>query len=192
MTKLNALLCEGASRERQGPLKGEMTDIDKRLDSVAHRLNAKLADLEMTIAKWNEYYKRLNNFCDWLNEKEGKLNEVYENKEETPENQLKKSEVGKWHLSFGMVCGENGYELKHCLYCLVLLHRSLPPPHIPCSFSSLILTFIFVITVLFAKQEFDTFPNLLRRNCVYLTLFMPPQCWHIAFSFIFDSQCTHS
>nr|KAG5692778.1 hypothetical protein BaRGS_009394 [Batillaria attramentaria] len=93
MTKLNALLCEGASRERQGPLKGEMTDIDKRLDSVAHRLNAKLADLEMTIAKWSEYYKRLNNFCDWLNEKETKLNDVYDNKQETPENQLKKAEA---------------------------------------------------------------------------------------------------
>ncbi|XP_076442566.1 muscle-specific protein 300 kDa-like isoform X3 [Babylonia areolata] len=93
MTKLNALLCEGASRERQGPLKGEMTDIDKRLDGVGHRLNAKLADLEMTIAKWSEYYKRLNNFCDWLNEKEGKLNEVYENKKETPENQLRKAEA---------------------------------------------------------------------------------------------------
>ncbi|XP_025103982.1 nesprin-1-like isoform X4 [Pomacea canaliculata] len=93
MTKLNALLCEGASRERQGPLKGEMSDIDRRLESVAHRLNAKLADLEMTIAKWNEYYKRLNNFCDWLNEKEAKLTEVYENKKETPENQLKKAEA---------------------------------------------------------------------------------------------------
>ncbi|KAK7104412.1 hypothetical protein V1264_019133 [Littorina saxatilis] len=93
MTKLNALLCEGASRERQGPLKGEMSDMDKRLDGVAHRLNAKLGDLEMTIAKWGEYYKRLNNFGDWLNEKEGKLNDVYDNKQETPENQLKKSEA---------------------------------------------------------------------------------------------------
>ena len=111
MTKLNALLCEGASRERQGPLKGEMTDIDKRLDSVAHRLNAKLADLEMTIAKWNEYYKRLNNFCDWLNEKECKLNEVYENKQETPENQLKKSEVGNQCFLLCMMCDEDGYEL---------------------------------------------------------------------------------
>jgi hypothetical protein len=72
-----------------------MTDIDKRLDSVSHRLNAKLQDLEMTIAKWSEYYKRLNNFCDWLNEKEDKLTEVYENKQDSPENQLKKSEVGR-------------------------------------------------------------------------------------------------
>ena len=93
MSKLNAALCEGASRERQGPLKGEMADIDKRLDSVAQRLNAKLADLEVAIAKWTEYYKRLNNFCEWLNEKESKLNEVFENKEDTPENQLQKAEV---------------------------------------------------------------------------------------------------
>lgn len=93
MTKLNALLADGASRERQAPLKGEMTDIDKRLDSVSHRLNAKLSDLESTIAKWTEYYKRLNNFCDWLNEKESKLNEIYENKQDTPEVQLQKAEV---------------------------------------------------------------------------------------------------
>ena len=99
MTKLNALLCEGASRERQGPLKGEMTDIDQRLDGVGRRLNAKLSDLEMTIAKWSEYYKRLNNFCDWLNEKESKLNEVYENKKETPENQLRKAEVCSLHFT---------------------------------------------------------------------------------------------
>ncbi|KAL8590280.1 hypothetical protein ACOMHN_006396 [Nucella lapillus] len=92
MTKLNAVLCEGASRERQGPLKGEMKDIDRRLDGVADRLNAKLADLEMAIAKWNEYYKCLNNFCDWLNQEEAKLNEVLENKEDSPEEQLRKSE----------------------------------------------------------------------------------------------------
>ena len=93
MQKLNAALCEGASRERKGPLKGEMTDIDKRLDNVSVRLNAKLADLEATIAKWTEYYKRLNHFCDWLNEKEAKLNEVYENKTDSPETQLTKAKV---------------------------------------------------------------------------------------------------
>ncbi|CAL1544282.1 unnamed protein product [Lymnaea stagnalis] len=92
MTKLNALLADGASRERQGPLKGEMTDIDKKLESVSHRLNAKLSDLEATIAKWSEYYKRLNNFCDWLNEKETKLNEIYDNKQDSPDTQLKKAE----------------------------------------------------------------------------------------------------
>ena len=91
--KLNAILCEGASRERRGPLKGEMTDIDKRLDNVSVRLNAKLADLESTIAKWTEYYKRLNHFCDWLNEKEEKLNEVYEDKTSTPEEQLDQARV---------------------------------------------------------------------------------------------------
>ena len=117
MTKLNALLCDGASRERQGPLKGEMTDIDKRLDGVSHRLNAKLSDLEMTIAKWSEYYKRLNNFCDWLNEKEDKLNEVYENKQETPENQLKKSEVGKCQLVFCLL-----FNLGRIKVCTVVLH----------------------------------------------------------------------
>ena len=93
MTKLNAILAEGASRERQTPLKGEMTDIDKKLENVAYRLNAKLTDLEATIAKWNEYYKRLNNFCDWLNEKEAKLAEIYDNKQDTPEEQLQKAEV---------------------------------------------------------------------------------------------------
>jgi SMC interacting uncharacterized protein involved in chromosome segregation len=91
--KLNAILCEGASRERRGPLKGEMTDIDKRLDNVSVRLNAKLADLEATIAKWTEYYKRLTHFCDWLNEKEEKLNYVYENKTSTPEDQLEQAKV---------------------------------------------------------------------------------------------------
>ncbi|KAL3874933.1 hypothetical protein ACJMK2_037885 [Sinanodonta woodiana] len=104
MQKLNAILCEGASRERRGPLKGEMTDIDKRLENVSVRLNAKLADLEATIAKWTEYYKRLNNFCDWLNEKEQKLNEVYENKNDTPDQQLEKanaiaSEVYENHIT---------------------------------------------------------------------------------------------
>ncbi|XP_076463750.1 muscle-specific protein 300 kDa-like isoform X7 [Babylonia areolata] len=93
MTKLNTALCEGASRERQGPLKGEVTDMDRRLDSVGERLNAKLADLEMAIAKWNEYYKRLNNFCDWLNQQEAKLTEVLDNKQDTPDEQLKKSEA---------------------------------------------------------------------------------------------------
>ena len=93
MQKLNEALCSGASRERRGPLKGEMTDIDKRLDSVSVRLNAKLGDLESTIAKWTEYYKRLNHFCDWLNEKEAKLNEVYENKSDSPEQQLDKAKV---------------------------------------------------------------------------------------------------
>uniref|UniRef100_A0A2C9KCB0 Calponin-homology (CH) domain-containing protein n=1 Tax=Biomphalaria glabrata TaxID=6526 RepID=A0A2C9KCB0_BIOGL len=92
MTKLNALLADGASRERQGPLKGEITDIDRKLESVSHRLNAKLSDLEATITKWSEYYKRLNNFCDWLNEKETKLNEVYENKQDSPDTQLQKAE----------------------------------------------------------------------------------------------------
>ncbi|GFR66525.1 nesprin-1, partial [Elysia marginata] len=93
MTKLNALLAEGASRERQAPLKGEMTDIDKKLENVSYRLNAKLTDLEATIAKWNEYYKRLNNFCDWLNEKEAKLAEIYDNKQDSPEEQLQKAEL---------------------------------------------------------------------------------------------------
>ncbi|GFO48198.1 nesprin-1, partial [Plakobranchus ocellatus] len=92
MTKLNAILAEGASRERQAPLKGEMTDMDKKLENVAYRLNAKLSDLEATIAKWNEYYKRLNNFCDWLNEKEAKLAEIYDNKQDSPEEQLQKAE----------------------------------------------------------------------------------------------------
>ncbi|XP_035824390.1 nesprin-1 [Aplysia californica] len=92
MTKLNSLLAEGASRERQGPLKSEMTDIDKKLENISHRLNAKLVDLESTIAKWSEYYKRLNSFCDWLNEKETKLNEIYENKQDSPETQLQKAE----------------------------------------------------------------------------------------------------
>jgi len=92
--KLNAILAEGASRERQGPLKGEMTDIDKRLDNVAVRLNAKLQDLEATIAKWTEYYKRLNHFCDWLNEKEEKLNAVHDNKTNTPEEKLEQAKVG--------------------------------------------------------------------------------------------------
>lgn len=91
--KLNNILCEGASRERRGPLKGEMTDIDKRLDNVSVRLNAKLADLEATIAKWTEYYKRLNHFCDWLNEKEEKLNDVNENKTSSPEEKLDQSKV---------------------------------------------------------------------------------------------------
>ncbi|KAL5008450.1 hypothetical protein ScPMuIL_014031 [Solemya velum] len=104
MQKLNALLCEGASRERQGPLKGEMTDIDKRLDNVSLRLNAKLTDLEATIAKWTEYYKRLNNFCDWLNGRETKLSDVYEDKQHTPEEQLMKaktiaSEVYENHIT---------------------------------------------------------------------------------------------
>ncbi|KAH9507324.1 hypothetical protein Btru_056910, partial [Bulinus truncatus] len=72
MTKLNALLADGASREA--------------------RLNAKLSDLEATITKWSEYYKRLNNFCDWLNEKEAKLNEIYENKQDSPDTQLHKAE----------------------------------------------------------------------------------------------------
>lgn len=93
MQKLNAALAEGASRERRGPLKTEMSDIDKRLENVSVRLNAKLADLEATIAKWSEYYKRLNNFCDWLNVKETRLNEVYENKRDLPEQQLTKAEV---------------------------------------------------------------------------------------------------
>lgn len=99
MQKLNEALCSGASRERRGPLKGEMTDIDKRLDSVSVRLNAKLGDLESTIAKWTEYYQRLHHFCDWLNEKEAKLNEVYENKSDSPEQQLEKAKV-----CFFMLC----------------------------------------------------------------------------------------
>ena len=93
MTKLNALLADGASRERRSPLKSEMTDIDKKLENISHRLNAKLSDLESTIAKWSEYYKRLNSFCEWLNEKETKLNEIYENKRDSPETQLQKAEV---------------------------------------------------------------------------------------------------
>ena len=93
MQKLNTALCDGASRERKAPLKGEMTEIDKRLDNVSVRLNSKLADLEAAIAKWTEYYKRLNHFCDWLNEKETKLNEVYEKKSDAPEEQLTKAKV---------------------------------------------------------------------------------------------------
>ncbi|ESO86156.1 hypothetical protein LOTGIDRAFT_167389 [Lottia gigantea] len=92
MQKLNSLLCEGASRERQGPLKAEVSDIDVKLDNIAKRLNAKLADLETTISKWAEYYKRLNHFCDWLNERESNLNEVYENKGDSPEQKLEKAE----------------------------------------------------------------------------------------------------
>ncbi|KAK6181528.1 hypothetical protein SNE40_009363 [Patella caerulea] len=92
MQKLNSLLCEGASRERQGPLKGEISDIDVKLENVSKRLNAKLADLETTIAKWSEYYKRLSHFCDWLNEREANLNEVYENKHDSPEQKLNKAE----------------------------------------------------------------------------------------------------
>ena len=71
-----------------------MTDIDKRLDNVSVRLNAKLGDLEATIAKWTEYYKRLNHFCDWLNQKEDKLNDVYEDKTSSPEEQLDQARVG--------------------------------------------------------------------------------------------------
>lgn len=93
VTNLNAHLAEGASHGRQAPLKSEMTEISKRLDKISHRLNTKLTDLEATIFKWSEYYKRLNNFCDWLNEKEERLNEVYENKQDSPEVQLQKAEV---------------------------------------------------------------------------------------------------
>ncbi|KAK3089398.1 hypothetical protein FSP39_003323 [Pinctada imbricata] len=107
MQKLNAALCEGASRERKGPLKGEMSDIDKRLDNVSVRLNAKLADLEATIAKWTEYYKRLNQFCNWLNEKEAKLNEVYENKTDSPETQLGKAQAITTEVSENHITLEN-------------------------------------------------------------------------------------
>ncbi|XP_041351119.1 nesprin-1-like [Gigantopelta aegis] len=93
MQKLNSVLAESASRERQGPLKGEVSDIDKRLQNVSVRLNAKLADLEGTIAKWSDYYKRLNNFNDWLNQKESNLNQVYEEKKDLPEEQLSKAET---------------------------------------------------------------------------------------------------
>lgn len=82
-----------ASPECQGQLKGEVVDFDKKLDSVSHRLNAKLEDLETTVTRWNDFYKRLNHFSDWLNEKEAKLNEVYENKDDSPELQLQKAEV---------------------------------------------------------------------------------------------------
>lgn len=99
MQRLNEALCSDASRERRGPLKGEMTDMDKRLENVSVRLNAKLNDLEATIAKWTEYYKRLNHFCDWLNEKEAKLNNVYENKSDSPEQQLEKAKVC-WEYPF--------------------------------------------------------------------------------------------
>ena len=111
MQKLNAVLAESASRERQGPLKGEVSDIDKRLQNVSVRLNAKLADLEGTIAKWSDYYKRLNNFSDWLNQKESSLNQVYEEKKDLPEEQLSKAEVREndrilyWkHLVFTWMC----------------------------------------------------------------------------------------
>lgn len=77
---MNEVFCSGVSRERRGFLKGEMIDIDKRFDSVFVRFSVKFGDLEFIIVKWIEYYKRLNYFCDWLNEKEVKLNEVYENK----------------------------------------------------------------------------------------------------------------
>lgn len=110
MQKLNELLCEGASRERKGPLKGEITDIDKRLGGVSIRLNAKLSDLEATIAKWSEYYKRLNNFCDWLYVKETDLNEVYENTQDLPDQQLSKAKV-KIHAS----CSCVHYLLYHCI-----------------------------------------------------------------------------
>lgn len=98
MQKLNAVLAEGASRERKGPLKVEISEIDKRLDNVSTRLNAKLADLEATIAKWTEYYKRLNNFCEWLNTKESNLNDVFENKSAQPEEQLDKANVSYYHF----------------------------------------------------------------------------------------------
>ncbi|KAH3752028.1 hypothetical protein DPMN_186636 [Dreissena polymorpha] len=58
--KLNAIFCEGASRKRCGPLKGE----------------------------------RLNHFCDWLNEKEEKLNAVNEDKTNSPEKKLEQAKVG--------------------------------------------------------------------------------------------------
>ena len=76
-----------------------MTDIDKRLDNVSVRLNAKLGDLEATIAKWTEYYKRLNHFCDWLNQKEDKLNDVYEDKTSSPEEQLDQARVSLLYTS---------------------------------------------------------------------------------------------
>lgn len=104
MQKLNAVLAEGASRERKGPLKVEISEIDKRLDNVSTRLNAKLADLEATIAKWTEYYKRLSNFCEWLNTKESNLNDVFENKSAQPEEQLDKANVSYYQYlnNFGM------------------------------------------------------------------------------------------
>ncbi|XP_052236879.1 muscle-specific protein 300 kDa-like [Dreissena polymorpha] len=57
--KLNAIFCEGASRKRCGPLKGE----------------------------------RLNHFCDWLNEKEEKLNAVNEDKTNSPEKKLEQAKA---------------------------------------------------------------------------------------------------
>lgn len=98
VAQLNKALVEETSQHRKAPLRSEITDIDARLENISHRADAKVTDLEATHGKWSEYYKRLNHFCDWLNEKESMLNEVYENKLDSPESQLQKAEVSMLFL----------------------------------------------------------------------------------------------
>ncbi|BFZ08024.1 hypothetical protein BsWGS_11063 [Bradybaena similaris] len=92
VAQLNRALVEGTSQHRQAPLRSEITDMNCRLENISHRADAKVTDLEASHGKWSEYYKRLHHFCDWLNEKESMLNEVYENKLDSPESQLQKAE----------------------------------------------------------------------------------------------------
>jgi hypothetical protein len=62
------------------------------MQTLASRLTGRVTELQQADSKWTEFYTQMNQFSDWLGEKEVELKEIQQS-EATPDQQFNQNKV---------------------------------------------------------------------------------------------------
>lgn len=92
LQNLNAELSEQVSANRKKDLQDEMVSINRDVDSLKDKTKSRIDELHEIDRRWNDFYQQLDQFAEWLNEKESDLADVHHS-DVSPQEQLSQAEV---------------------------------------------------------------------------------------------------
>ena len=87
------LLCSLASGSRADSLKEEVSGIQQRSEVLQSRLTNRIQELQDGDQKWTDFLTKMDDFSDWLKERDAALRSVQES-EAAPDEKFEHAKVG--------------------------------------------------------------------------------------------------